>query len=428
TWSQSQLVSAPNSASFGFSVAIQGDTAMVGEPEDATSNGLAFVFTRSGTVWSKSATLRPTAQKFLGASVALDGDTAIVGSPYDSGKQGSAYVFARSGTTWTQQGQLLAPDLVAGDQAGWSVAIRGDNAVIGAPFRQSNTGAAYSFQRAGGSWAYTSMMVALDPTTNSELGYAIAMRSDGTTLIGSYGAGLGASLDGGAVYVFVPAAGYGATCSAGADCASADCVDGVCCSTSACDTCGTCSGASPGTCTPKPLGAAPTTTCGEFACDGSTMSCLKSCAGNGECIAGAVCDSTTNTCIQGASCSADHSTSTDRSGVLTPCTTYLCDPGTGLCGTACILNTDCAAGYSCDSHGICGAIVAPASNASACGCVVGARSSGDVLGASAVFLALVAARKVRRRLDLMKRNACPRHPMRSDGPRRSIDTKIGSNP
>ncbi|MFI5300796.1 MAG: hypothetical protein ACHREM_22155 [Polyangiales bacterium] len=381
---------------FGFSVAIQGDTALVGEPEDTATNGVAFVFTRSGTTWSRSATLRPSALKLFGTSVALDGDTAIVGSPYDSGEQGSAYVFARSGTTWTQQGQLLAPDPFAGDKLGWSVAIRGDSAIVGAPFRQFETGAAYSFQRSGTSWVYTSTLVALDFTKNTEFGQAVAMRSDGTTLLGSYGAGTGVNLVAGAVYVFVPQLTYGTACAVESDCAYDYCVDGVCCATSACDTCGTCNGTNPGHCTPKPLGAPPTTTCGEYLCDGSAMTCVKACTANEACIGGDYCASSDNTCYHGARCSPDHSTATDRNGVVWPCATYVCDDATGLCGTLCTLNTDCATGHTCNSLHQCVVTLVPRSSDSPSGCAVGSRSVHDTGVAAATLFAFVAARKVRR--------------------------------
>ena len=101
--------------------------------------GSAYVFTRSGTTWSQQAKLTAAdgaAGDWFGYSVAVSGDTAVVGAAGDdvgaNADQGSAYVFARSGTTWTQQAQLTAADGAAGDCFGRSVAVSGDTAVVGA--------------------------------------------------------------------------------------------------------------------------------------------------------------------------------------------------------------------------------------------------------------------------------------------------------
>ena len=98
---------------FGFSVAISGETVLVGAENDdspaGADDGSAYVFVRSGTIWTQQAKLIAgdgrVFDKF-GYSVALSADTALVGSPFDdvaSGNNaGSAYVFVRSGTVWTQ--------------------------------------------------------------------------------------------------------------------------------------------------------------------------------------------------------------------------------------------------------------------------------------------------------------------------------------
>ena len=102
---------------FGYSVALAGDTALVGAyGDDVGANvdqGSAYVFTRSGTSWSQQAQLTAgdgAAGDCFGNSVALAGDTALVGAYADdvgaNVDQGSAYVFTRSGTSWSQQAQL----------------------------------------------------------------------------------------------------------------------------------------------------------------------------------------------------------------------------------------------------------------------------------------------------------------------------------
>ncbi len=73
---------------------------------------------------------------WLGWSVALSGDTALVGAYFDDNaggtNAGSAYVFTRTGGVWTQQAKLTASDAAVGDIFGVSVALSGDTAVVGA--------------------------------------------------------------------------------------------------------------------------------------------------------------------------------------------------------------------------------------------------------------------------------------------------------
>lgn len=159
----------------GTSVAVSGDTAIVGAPGDDvganTDQGSAYVFVRnaSGT-WSQQAKLIAgggAAGDEFGWSVALEGNTAVVGArSHDVGarpNQGAAYVFVRSGTTWTQQAELTSPaDTSAGvveDDFGESVAIFGNRIVVGSPGYESlglsgllHVGAAYIFERSGTNW------------------------------------------------------------------------------------------------------------------------------------------------------------------------------------------------------------------------------------------------------------------------------------
>ena len=117
---------------FGYSVALSGDYALVGAPNDddsGSSSGSAYVFLRSGTSWSQQAKLAASdgaASDFFGWSVALSGEYALVGAYGDGSESGSAYVFVRSDTTWSQQAKLVLGDGEAGDSFGQSVALSGD--------------------------------------------------------------------------------------------------------------------------------------------------------------------------------------------------------------------------------------------------------------------------------------------------------------
>ncbi|MCH7582772.1 MAG: FG-GAP repeat protein, partial [Acidobacteria bacterium] len=133
---QAKLTAADGAAFdlFGFSVAISGDTALVGahfDDDAGPDSGSAYVFTRSGTTWTQQAKLTAAdAAAFdrFGRSVAISGDTVLVGAVFDDEggrRSGSAYVFTRSGTTWTQQTKLTDADAAADDRFGFPGAISG---------------------------------------------------------------------------------------------------------------------------------------------------------------------------------------------------------------------------------------------------------------------------------------------------------------
>src|SRR5262249_37801238 len=116
----------------GFSVALSpnGNTALIGGPKNSTEKGAAWVFTRSGSTWTQQAKLEGGGESGaaeFGFSVALgtaEGNTAIVGGPEDSSKAGAAWVFTRSGTTWTQQAELKGTGGVGAEtEFGASVAL-----------------------------------------------------------------------------------------------------------------------------------------------------------------------------------------------------------------------------------------------------------------------------------------------------------------
>ena len=104
-----------------------------------SDQGSAYVFVRSGGVWTQQQKLVApdgAARDDFGFSVAISGETVVVGASRDDGaaceNQGAAYVFVRSGGVWTLQQKLVAPDAVAGDGFGFSVAISGETVVVGA--------------------------------------------------------------------------------------------------------------------------------------------------------------------------------------------------------------------------------------------------------------------------------------------------------
>ncbi len=166
---------------FGYAVAIDGDTALVGAYGKGGLQGTAVVFTRSASVWSQSAVLTPkdlVGKDAVGTSVALDGNTAVVGAP----GQGVAWVFVRVGSTWSEQAKLAASDFVAGDRFGFSVAVAGNTAIVGAPEKDSRTGAAYVFARSGTTWTQEARVVG--KKASDRFGWAVAISGD-TAVVGA---------------------------------------------------------------------------------------------------------------------------------------------------------------------------------------------------------------------------------------------------
>jgi hypothetical protein len=197
TWLQLQELTAPVGAtSFGWSVALSADgsTALIGAPSN-TSQTDAYVFTLSGSTWSQQQVLEASvivANYNFGLSVALsaDGSTALIGASAKNSSQGAAYVFTRSGSKWSQQQELTASDSVAAqNDFGLSVALSadGNTALIGASNKNSFTGTAYVFTRSGSTWSQQQKLTASDSAAQDDFGRFVALSADGNTaLIGAF--------------------------------------------------------------------------------------------------------------------------------------------------------------------------------------------------------------------------------------------------
>jgi len=149
--STSNVLTATGGASgdyFGVDVAIDGDTCVIGSPGTNSNTGSAYVFTRSGGSWSQAAELTATdgaSNDWFGGSVALEGDTCVIGANGTNSSTGTAYVFTNTGGTWSQVAELTVTGGATNGQFGWSVALDGDSCVIGAPAINSLTGSAYVY-------------------------------------------------------------------------------------------------------------------------------------------------------------------------------------------------------------------------------------------------------------------------------------------
>ena len=181
----------------GYTVAIQGTTAMVGGFGDSAEVGAAWAFTESAGKWTqqgeKLVADGESGDGELGTGVAVSsaGNTALVGAPLDNAGIGAAWVFTLSGSEWSQQGGKLTGGSESGNgEFGWSVALSsdGNTAFVGGPQDNSGAGAAWAFTRSGGKWTQEGGKLAGGGESGGgEFGYSVALSSSGdTALIGGF--------------------------------------------------------------------------------------------------------------------------------------------------------------------------------------------------------------------------------------------------
>ncbi len=214
-WTLQQRLTAEDGAAgdlFGISVGISGDTVVVGAAGGTIGSNVAqgsvYVFIRINGVWRQQQKLTADdggTNDIFGRSVAISGDSVVVGASGNNGTQGSAYVFTRSETVWTQQEKLLANDGAAGDRFGFPVVITGDTVVVGAPFdiigANADQGSAYVFTRNGTVWTQQQKLTANDGSAEDIFGFSIAISAD-TIVVGALSDLTGANGSQGSAYVF----------------------------------------------------------------------------------------------------------------------------------------------------------------------------------------------------------------------------------
>lgn len=207
---------------FGAAVSVDGDTAVVGAPDDddtvaGAGTGAAYVFVRSGAAWVLQQKLTASdmaAGDGFGTAVSVSGDTIVVGAPGDDdtvagADAGSAYVFVRTDGVWSEDEKLLAPDLAASDGFGAAVAASLETVVVGAPVGDSgaaDSGAAYvyvydSLSALGTRWPFQAELNASDAAAGDSFGASVSIDGE-TAVVGAYGDDDGGAQSGSA-YVFV---------------------------------------------------------------------------------------------------------------------------------------------------------------------------------------------------------------------------------
>lgn len=219
SWTQQAKLTASDGAQydyFGAAVSISSTHVVVGAWLDNVGSNLdvgsAYIFSRSGTTWTQQANIFASdgaSEDGFGYSVAISGDYVIIGSFGDSVgsnvDQGSAFIFMRTGSTWTQQIKLIAPDGENYDEFGYSVAIYGDHAIIGAQSADfgynSNLGAAYVFNRSGNNWYLQTKLAASDGGPSDSFGKSVAIGSN-YAIVGAAFDDIESSNDQGSCYLF----------------------------------------------------------------------------------------------------------------------------------------------------------------------------------------------------------------------------------
>lgn len=203
---------------FGAAVAAEGNVIVVGAPwaqvETAGGAGAAYMFVRQGSTWSAVARLIAPAGfsgDEFGFAVAVSGDAVLIGAP-DAGPQnasqnGLAYVFARQGNSWNVEQTLVAPDAANGSLFGHAVALDDDRALIGAYAANGNalrSGAAYVFRRDAGRWAFEQALTPDSGQQGASLGDSVALDSH-QALIGAPGDAFQSGNSRGSAYAYLRA-------------------------------------------------------------------------------------------------------------------------------------------------------------------------------------------------------------------------------
>jgi len=198
TWTQqAKLVGSGNigiaQQGTGVAISADGNTAIVGGNRDNDFVGASWIFTRTGTTWTQQGNKLVGSGAFFrpnqgwGVDMSADGNTVLIGGLGDLGGIGAAWIFTRSGGVWTQQGsKLVGTGGVGASYQGWSVALSADatTAIIGG-FRDDNLkGAVWVFTRSGNSWVQQgNKLVGSGAVGNAQQGWKLSISADGNTMI-----------------------------------------------------------------------------------------------------------------------------------------------------------------------------------------------------------------------------------------------------
>jgi hypothetical protein len=240
-WVEQDQVAADNPGegdAFGHAVAISGDTLVIGAPFEGSASspvpdaGAAYVFVRDGSGWTLEAYLKADnadSYDMFGQSVAIDGDTVVVGAPYERSNEtgvsgigdddsvegrGAAYVFVRAGSEWSQQAYLKPSNAGAEHLFGNAVAVdaEGGTIAVGAPGDRTadgrGRGSVHVFTRAGLTWSHLAHVKSGVASPGEAFGHSVAVLED-TLVVGTRpDSATTQDMAAGAVHVFDRADGF----------------------------------------------------------------------------------------------------------------------------------------------------------------------------------------------------------------------------
>lgn len=224
-----QASDAAASDNFGNAVAVSADgntmivSAQLDDNSGGSNAGSAYIFTRSGGVWSHQARLQASDalandQFSISVSLNADGNTAAVGAWQDDNSggadAGSVYIFTRTDGVWTQQARLQSDTPAATDYFGYAVSLSstGNVIAIGSHYDDNsggtNAGSAYIFTRSGVTWTQQARVQASDAAANDQIAYSLSLSADGKTLaVGAHGDDNSGGVDAGSVYIYTETGG-----------------------------------------------------------------------------------------------------------------------------------------------------------------------------------------------------------------------------
>ncbi|SEO51092.1 hypothetical protein SAMN02990966_02131 [Rhodospirillales bacterium URHD0017] len=180
---------------WGVAVSADGNTAVVGGPNDNAGTGALWVFTRSQGKWSQQGSKLVgydcVGASGLGTSVAIsgDGNTIVAGGSGDNNIVGAAWIFTRSGGVWSQQGgKLVGNDYSPNGYPMQGVAVAmsrdGNVAIVGGNGDNFGTGGTWVYTRSGGVWTqFGSKLIGSGYSGNAGQGFSLALSADRMTMI-----------------------------------------------------------------------------------------------------------------------------------------------------------------------------------------------------------------------------------------------------
>ncbi|REE01506.1 MBG domain-containing protein [Marinoscillum furvescens] len=188
TWIHRTILTASDreaSDYFGQSVAISGNTILVGCPRKSSNDGAVYVYEGSGSSWSQTQKLTPSvADSEFGDAVAIHGDQLVVGAYKHTGSltyEGAAYIYERSGGSWSQTATLNSPNAVTSGYFGNSVAIDANTVAIGAEQHAVNgtrNGAIYVYTKSASTWGLSATLTHNATSTSEYLGTSVSIDGD----------------------------------------------------------------------------------------------------------------------------------------------------------------------------------------------------------------------------------------------------------